>query len=790
MTQLLRSLRDRAGLVALVGPSGSGKSSVIAAGLIPRLREGALDGSDQWLIGRMVPGDDPLAALEAVIIEATAVPRRLDEPAGPAAGSSRRPTPRTTTEARRHLVIIDQFEELFTLTPEPQRQRFLDAIVDAVSRRRARISVLLALRADYYDRPLHDAAFARLFTPNVITILPMTPQQLEAAIVGPAEAAGVVVERSLLAELVADAASRHGTLPLLEYALTELFDRRHDEGLTLEGYRAVGGIRGVLSRAAETTYDFLTPDARRVTEQVFLRLVQLGHGTTESRRRLALGELASLDLDPVVLSKVLDVFGERRLLTFDRDVALDQATVEVAHESLFREWDRLAGWIDGHRTALVRFEAFTAASDEWDASGRHPDYLLTGTRLAEFETWSAEATLPLTGRLRDFLAAGLARRETEEAAARAQVDLQRRLEFVRGGVSRRWRPSRASRTTGSGSASRTGELAEVKRVTLIRPSAGELSALSEAGFDRAVAEFGLVGEEFLFEDSASGRADTIAELVQLAEAGTDLVIATSGAIRVEQLAAARPDVLWVSTYPVRDLATVAYIDFLDHEGAYLAGVAAAHRSVSGTIGFIGGHDGGVIWAFHAGYVAGAQSVDPDIEVPFQYLASGDDFSGFHNADGAESAARRMYEQGADVIFAAAGDSGVGVFEAATALSTDDRHLWAIGVDADQYESVLRMAGAVHPEAWRRHILTSVLKRVDVANYEIIKDFAQDRFTPGARPFNVANGGLDIAYSGGHIEDIRAAVEAARADIASGRVVVPSLPADREVATAEGYGWFL
>ena len=326
-------------------------------------------------------------------------------------------------------------------------------------------------------------------------------------------------------------------------------------------------------------------------------------------------------------------------------------------------------------------------------------------------------------------------------------------------------------------------------MTLVRPGAGDLSALSEAGFDRAVAEFGLVGEEILYEDSVDGRDDIKVELMQLAGAGTDLAIITSGSIRVEELAAARPDVFWVSTYPVRGVANVAYFNFLDNEGAYLAGVAAAHRSKTGMIGFIGGADRGVIWQFHAGYVAGARSVDPDIEVPFAYLAAGDDFSGFYNTDAAEEMARGMYEGGADVVFAAAGGSGVGVFEAATALSTADRRLWAIGVDTDQYESVLQLSGAVHVEAWRRHILTSVLKRVDVANYEIVKDFAHGHFTLGSRTFNVANGGLDLSFSGGHIDDIRGAIEAARADIVAGRVVVPIRPAERE-AFEDTSGWFL
>jgi basic membrane lipoprotein Med (substrate-binding protein (PBP1-ABC) superfamily)/DNA-binding SARP family transcriptional activator len=787
VTKLLRSLRDGTNLVALVGPSGSGKSSVIAAGLIPRLREGAIEGSEQWVIVQMTPGNNPLTEVDAVIAAVPDVPTGLDEIVGPESG--RRPTVRTMPQGGRLLLVIDQFEEVFTLAEEPQRQQLLEAIVRATSASGTRISVLLALRADYYDRPLQHAGFARLFTPNVVNVLPMTPEELEAAVVGPAEKAGVVVEPALLAELVGDAVQRPGALPLLEYTLTELFDQRSRTALTLDGYRALGGIRGVLSRSAESIYDALSPAARQVTMQLFLRLVQLGRGATESRRRLALAELTSVDPDPVVLSRVLEAFGQRRLLSFDRDPATDQATVEVAHEALFREWNRLAGWIDGHRAALVRFETFTAAADEWDASGRHADYLLTGTRLAEFEAWSEDGTLPVTGRLREYLVAGLARRDAEEAATRAQFELERRLEFVRGGVARRWRPSPSSRSVVSGLARAAGVFAEVKRATLVRPGTGELSALIEAGFDQAVAEFGLVGEEFLFDDSASGREDIKTELMRLAGAGTDLVIITSGTIRVEELAAARPDVFWVSTYPVGDVPNVTYFDVLDNEGGYLAGVAAALKSTTGTIGFIGGYDGGVIWSFHAGFVAGARSVDPDIEVEYLYLAGGNDFSGFHNAAAAEGLARGMYEHGADVIFAAAGDSGVGVFEAATALSTADRQLWAIGVDTDQHESVLRLSGAVHSEAWRRHILTSVLKRVDVAVYEIVKDFAHGRFTSGARSFNVATGGLDISYSGGHVDNIRTALETARADIVSGRVIIPSVPAGRETPT-EKSGWFV
>jgi hypothetical protein len=419
----------------------------------------------------------------------------------------------------------------------------------------------------------------------------------------------------------------------------------------------------------------------------------LGHGTTESRRRLSISDLTSLDLDPVLLSKVLESFGERRLLSFDRDATTEQATVEVAHEALFREWERLAGWIDRHRTALHRYASFSAATEEWEASERHPDYLLTGTRLAEFETWSREATLSITRKQREFLHAGLARQRDEQAAERARTDAERRLE------------QRALRR--------------------------------------------LEGLGFLLARTPS------------------------------------------SSWPwLDDEPTSAYPFFAVHEGTYLAGVAAALKTRTGTIGFIGGYDDGYIWTWHAGYVAGARSIRPDIEVLSTYLGSGDSF-GFHDASAAEKEATAMYEAGADIVFHAAGDSGVGVFEAASALSTEERQLWAIGVDTDQYLTVGDIAGAVHPDRWRQHILTSVIKRLDLASHERLADFAQGRHRPGIHTFNLASGGVDISYSGGFIDDIRSQIETAKEQIISGRVSVPCFPDEKsELARERGWpeGW--
>jgi hypothetical protein len=263
-----------------------------------------------------------------------------------------------------------------------------------------------------------------------MSVVPMTAHELEAAILKPAERVGVRVETALLAELVAEMSDRPGALPMLQYALTELWDQQTDRTLTLAGYRGSGGLRGILSRRAEVVYGELGSDEQRVAMQVFLRLVRLGGGSVEARRRLPLSELSDLNLDPVALSEVLGAFGRHRFLSFDRDQVSGRATVEVAHEALFSEWDRLAGWIDRHRAALRRYATFEAAVEEWELARRDPDYLLSGSRLAEFQSWSHEGVLQLTRREREFLEAGLERdrshQEVADERARRQSALERR----------------------------------------------------------------------------------------------------------------------------------------------------------------------------------------------------------------------------------------------------------------------------------------------------------------------------------------------------------------------------
>jgi basic membrane protein A len=223
---------------------------------------------------------------------------------------------------------------------------------------------------------------------------------------------------------------------------------------------------------------------------------------------------------------------------------------------------------------------------------------------------------------------------------------------------------------------------------------------------------------------------------------------------------------------------VSKIAFAAKDGSFLAGAAAALRSKDKIIGFVGGLDHPYIWSFQAGFEAGARSIDPDVRVLSTYLSRTDFDRAFSNPLGGREAARTMYDAGADVIFHAAGGSGIGLFDAAAGMSHPDRQLWAIGVDTDQFETVRSLAGAVDPGAWRSHILTSVVLHQELAVYTLLKEFASGQFRSGVRTFDLASEGVGLSYSGGFIDDLRPRLEAIGARIVAGTIDVPCIPEDR------------
>lgn len=252
---------------------------------------------------------------------------------------------------------------------------------------------------------------------------------------------------------------------------------------------------------------------------------------------------------------------------------------------------------------------------------------------------------------------------------------------------------------------------------------------------------------------------------------------------VEPIARSHPHTRYVVFDCPVDQPNVAYASFASEQGSFLAGAAAALKSRTGAIGFIGGADAPLIWAFEPGYEAGARAVDPTIQVRARYLSKPPDTTGFSNEILAFQVAEQMFRSGADVIYHAAAASGDGVFEAASRLSGDlGRHLWVIGVDNDQYRSL--SAG----DPWQPHILTSMVKRYDRAVRALLKENSGGHFRPGNRTFDLADGGLDLADGGGFIDDIRPRLERLRVAIVAGQIRVPTVPADRaKQAKALGIG---
>ncbi|HVA87197.1 MAG TPA: BMP family ABC transporter substrate-binding protein, partial [Candidatus Saccharimonadales bacterium] len=454
-----------------------------------------------------------------------------------------------------------------------------------------------------------------------------------------------------------------------------------------------------------------------------------------------------------------------------------EATVEVAHEALLREWDRLAGWIDRHRAALRRHDTFGASAEEWESSGRDPDYLLAGSRLDEFDVAIQDGALQLTGRERAFLAASRDRRAREQAREAAAADAHRKLE-------RRARSRLVALAVAGlaiiilGAYAVIGAAGRRAPVALLFNGDGvfEATRLVQQGYDSAVSDLGLASRQTSVTDGPSADA----ALRTLSGEGAGLIVVTAVDTNVDAVAASFPGTRYVVIDLPASRPNVVHLAFAVNQGAFLAGVAAASRSRSGTIGFIGGMDGPVIWPFEAGFEAGAHAVDPGIRILTTYLSPLGDYDGFEDPSHAATAAAALYRTGADIIFAAAGDSGLGVFQAATDLSPSlGRQLWAVGVDSDQYQTVGDDPANVAWRAWQAHILTSVVKRTDTGVSAVLRAYGRGAPVPGTLHLDLSSSGVDISYSGHFIDDLRPTIESWRARIVSGAVVVPCIPTERE-----------
>src|SRR6266566_2725251 len=404
-------------LLAVVGPSGSGKSSVLMAGLLPRLREGRLPGSEQWVyLDPIVPGTRPIESLTLALSEylpdksLKAIREDLEDDA--ARGLHLLTTKLVKRQGTRVILLVDQFEELFIqTTSEDERRHFLDLLVTAITEPHGPVIVLLTLRADFYDRPLAYPALGQLIPSHQMVVLPMSIHELREVIEKPAALPDVrlTFEGDLVGDLLFEVQGQVGALPLLQFTLDQLYQRRSGRRLTLSAYRDLGGVKGALTRQAEETYTALPSDEhRKLARALFVRLIDPGISEQDTmRRRAALSEFSLPEASQTrLLQEVVDAFIAVRLLTAN-EVA-GTTTIEVSHEALIREWPRLAGWLREAREDIHLQQNISKDVAEWEQRNKPLDRLYRGSQLKEAQAW-ARRNIP-SGNEVAFLRAGAARR--------------------------------------------------------------------------------------------------------------------------------------------------------------------------------------------------------------------------------------------------------------------------------------------------------------------------------------------------------------------------------------------
>ncbi|GAA2120282.1 hypothetical protein [Streptomyces synnematoformans] len=380
-------------LVVVTGPSGSGKSSLLRAGLIPRLRQAEPARERPAAIRILTPGPHP-ARTHADVLDPGAAP----------AGT---------------VIVVDQFEEVFTLcTDRAERTRFLDLLC-AAARPAHGLRVVIAVRGDFYVRLAQHRALAKALPDATLLVAPMSFRELREVVVRPAALVGLVVERTLTARIIKEVADEPGGLPLLSHALLETWRRRRGRVLTEAAYDAAGGIHGALAHTAEDLYRRLSADQAETARRILLRLVAPGQGGPDTRRPAARGELATLGPgDTAATAAVLDRLARARLITLDDD------TVNLAHEAVLTGWPRLRQWIDDDRDRLRAQRHLTEAAHTWQSLDRDPGALYRGLRLStaqeHFGTGNRDDRDDLAPPEREFLDSSLAvqRREGRQRRGR------------------------------------------------------------------------------------------------------------------------------------------------------------------------------------------------------------------------------------------------------------------------------------------------------------------------------------------------------------------------------------
>ncbi|MEA2623690.1 MAG: hypothetical protein QOH61_2600 [Chloroflexota bacterium] len=405
--------------LAVMGPSGSGKSSLVRAGLIPAIRRGALPGSQDWPIRVVKPGARPLEALAAALLE--------DAPGSMQATLDGLGTDQRTFHlanrlglgdgTRRAVWVVDQAEEMFTLCrDEQERAGFIANLHYAASVPGGQCVVILSMRADFYARCAAYPDLAALISSSQFLVGPLSTDGLREAIEHPAHQVGLELEEGLVATILEDIERQPGALPLLEHALLELWERRRGSMLTLEGYREAGGVQGAIAKRAESIYSHFDAEEQQIARRALLRLTQPGEGTEDTRRRASLRELITRPQEASQVEEVINELTDARLLTASADAQTGESWVDISHEALIRGWPRVRQWLEEDRSALLVHRRITESAQEWERLGHAESELWRGARLAEAQEWRPANEEMLNDLERAFLDASAAESERERKA--------------------------------------------------------------------------------------------------------------------------------------------------------------------------------------------------------------------------------------------------------------------------------------------------------------------------------------------------------------------------------------
>jgi WD40 repeat protein len=443
------------GMQTVVGASGSGKSSLLRAGVVPALTSRVAPGRPSWPFILMTPGADPIRQLASELTSGTRSDRdrfaellaRDPATAVDQAAAFVNATRTSTVNGSgppapdRLLIVVDQFEELFTMClDERQRCAFvaaLEAVAHSPVRRTATdlrppvaAVVLLGLRADFYPQALCYPEIATALQSAQFVVGPLTEDEMKSAIVEPAAKATVQLDEGLVELLIRDASpgtavpgvtnSAPGSLPLLSHALLATWQRAERGRMTSRGYLSTGGIRGAVAETAEAVYDDLTSAQQIVARRLFLRLVNLDDHFAISRRKVL---RADLQVDDGVIAEVVEHFVGARLLTMDAD------SVEISHEALITAWPRLRRWIDNDRDGLRRHQQLSEAAKQWRDLDRDPGSLYRGGKLQMVREWATPGATDrnLNTLETDFLVSSLAAEQAERRASRHRTHRLQRL---------------------------------------------------------------------------------------------------------------------------------------------------------------------------------------------------------------------------------------------------------------------------------------------------------------------------------------------------------------------------